>query len=153
MKIKIQDLKPGMVKGVQVHMPNAVEVYEEKYFKWSKSTLLTKFGISEITGGILTAWHHQPAFNEIEYHNDNETFYFLNGEAIMLFIDIKENEPDMSSAQLVRVKEGTHITISAGKGHFVPVSTGNTPVQIAVVSPEMAAPRIKLAEIVEGCSI
>ena len=150
MKIIIQDIKPDLVRGVQVHMPGSSEEYEEKYFNWSKSTLSAKFDTSEITGGILTSWHYKPVFEEIETHIDNEVFYFIDGEAIMMFADITGGEPDMRSTQVVRIKKGTHIVVSAGKGHFVPVSSGDAVLKMVVFSPMMEAPRIKLPESVEA---
>lgn len=150
MELKIEDLKPGMVEGVQVQMPCSTEVHKERYFNWEATTLTAKFKSTDVVGGILTSWHHTPVFNEIETHVDAEMFYFQKGTAIMLFIDVKDGKPDMDSAQMVRIKAGTQIIIAAGKGHFVPLAADSEPVQIVVVAPPMDAPRMELPEEIEG---
>lgn len=151
MKVKIQDMKPGLVEGVEVQLPCSADVHKERYFNWEGTTLTAKFNVSDVVGGILTTWHHTPIFEDIETHVDSEMFYFMQGTAIMLFIDVKEGKPDINSAQVVRIKAGTQIIIAAGKGHFVPIAADDTPVNIVVVAPPMDAPRMKLFE--EICGI
>jgi mannose-6-phosphate isomerase-like protein (cupin superfamily) len=148
--IKITDLQSGAVPGVEVLLPGGATPYQETYFEWTASSLIAKFKKSEISGGILQAWHHVPAFTEVETHCDNEMFYFLSGVALMLFCDVKNNQPDLKTAQIIRIQPGTQIIISAGKAHFVPVAEGTEPVLAIVVSPQMAAPRMSLLEAVEG---
>jgi hypothetical protein len=149
-EIKIADLKPGVVKGVEVLMPAAADPYQETYFEWTASPLTAKFQKSEVSGGILQAWHHTPTFTEVETHCDQEMFYFISGIALMLFVDVKDGQADLATAQMVRIQPGTQIIITAGKAHFVPVAADAQPVLAVVVSPKMAAPRIALAETVEG---
>jgi mannose-6-phosphate isomerase-like protein (cupin superfamily) len=149
-KIKIADLKPGVVKGVEVLMPTATASYQETYFEWTASSLIAKFQKKEVSGGILQAWHHMPTFTEVETHCDQEMFYFISGIALMLFVDVKDGLTDPATAQVVRIQPGTQIIITAGKAHFVPVAEDAQLVLAVVVSPKMDAPRMSLAETVEG---
>ena len=149
-KIKIQDLVAGLVSGIDIQLPQQAETYKETYFEWTATTVIAKMNTNEISGGVLRAWHHKPAFNEIETHMDTEMFYFISGVALMLFIDIKNNKPEMDSAQIVRILPGTQISISPGKGHFVAVADGSEPMCAVVVAPKMEAPRMRLTEAVEG---
>ena len=149
-KIKIQDLVPNLVQGVDVQMPAAVTPYREAYFEWAGSSLLVKLQTNNVSGGFLKAWHHVPVFREVETHVDAEMFYFISGVALMLFMDVKDGHPDVESTQIVRIQPGTQIIISPGKGHFVPVAEGDAPVELIVVSPRMEAPRMPLSVVVEG---
>ena len=149
-QIKIQDLAPGIVKGIEVQMPGAVSPYQDTYFEWFGSNLITKFETNEISGGVLKTWHHVPIFKEIETHIDAEMFYFMSGVAIMLFMDVNDGQPVMNSAQIVRIQPGTQLIIPEGKGHFVAVAEGDVPVEMIVVAPKMDAPRISLPIAVEG---
>jgi mannose-6-phosphate isomerase-like protein (cupin superfamily) len=148
--IKISDLQPGTVPGVEVLPPGVAVPYRETYFEWTASSLTAKFEKSEVSGGILQAWHHTPAFQEVETHCDQEMFYFISGVALMLFIDVKDGQANLDTAQIVRIQPGTQIIIAAGKAHFVPVAEDSRPVAAVVVSPKMDAPRIALAETVIG---
>jgi len=149
-QVKIQDMLPGLVAGVDVQMPGDVAPYRETYFEWTGSSLLACFHTPEISGGVLRAWRHVPVFAEIETHIDAEMFYFISGTALMLFMDLADGQPDSSSAQIVRIRPGTQIVIPAGKAHFVAVAEGDERVEIIVVSPRMPAPRMMLVEPVEG---
>jgi hypothetical protein len=40
LKIAIQDLTPGLVKGVEVRLPTAQLGYRETYFEWTPSSLV-----------------------------------------------------------------------------------------------------------------
>lgn len=151
-KISIQDLKPGLVRGVEVHMPEDANRYKDTYFEWVETSLTTQFETAKISGGTLKAWHHVPIFREIETHIDAEMFYFLSGVAIMLFIDVNDGHPVLDSAQIVRIQPGTQLIIPEGKGHFVAVAEGDEPVEMVVVAPKMDAPRIPLATPIEGVS-
>jgi mannose-6-phosphate isomerase-like protein (cupin superfamily) len=150
MKIAIQDLTPGLVKGVEVQLPSSQPGYRETYFEWTPSSLVAQFKKSEVSGGILEAWRHTSVFTEVETHCDSEMFYFVSGVALMLFADLKDGQVDLETAQIVRIQPGTQIIIVAGKAHFVPVAADSTPVVAVVVSPQMGAPRVLLAEAVEG---
>jgi oxalate decarboxylase/phosphoglucose isomerase-like protein (cupin superfamily) len=99
---------------------------------------------------VLRAWHHAPVFYEMENHIDTEMFYFVSGVALMLFIDVKNGKPDNDTAQIVRIQPGTQISIDVGKGHFMTVAEGSEPICAVVVSPKMDAPRMTLADPVEG---
>jgi len=150
MKIHIRDLTQDLIKGVTVQMPRTVSAYKESYFEWTPSALTAKFNSTEISGGTLISWHHVPVFNEIETHIDKEMFYFISGTAIMLFIDVKQGQPDLKTAQIVRIQAGTQLIIEAGKGHFVPIAETSDPLSVIAVSPKMEAPRISLPVILEG---
>lgn len=149
-QIKISNMEDTRISGVKVFFENTSEFYEEGYFKWQQSELTAEFGSGAVSGGILKAWHHEPAFTEVEYHKDKEMFYFLSGNAIMLFIDISAGKPDMRTAQIVRIHPGTQIIIEEGKGHFVAVAEDDEPVTAVVVSPRMDAPRITLSDTLKG---
>jgi hypothetical protein len=77
-------------------------------------------------------------------------FYFVSVVTMMLFVDNKDGQADLDTAQIVRVRPGTQLVIAAGKGHFVAVAESERPVEMIVVSPKMDAPRMKLAEMVYG---
>jgi mannose-6-phosphate isomerase-like protein (cupin superfamily) len=150
MKIAIQDLTPGLVKGVEVQLPSAQLGYRETYFEWTPSSLVAQFKKPDVSGGILEARRHTPVFTEVETHCNSEMFYFLSGVALMLFADLKDGQVNLETVQIVRIQPGTQIIIAAGKAHFVPVAADSTPVVAVVVSPQMGAPRVLLAEAVEG---
>lgn len=149
-EFSIQDLRPGLVSGVDVQMPGSVKPYQEGYFEWSASTLEACFQTPRVSGGVLKAWHHAPLFHEIEWHVDAEVFYFLKGTALMLFMDIREGNPVMESGQIVRILPGTQIVIAAGKAHFVAVAETDDPVEAVVIAPRMDAPRMALPAIAVG---
>ena len=149
-QIKIQDLAPDVVKGIELQMPNSAEVYKENWFEWTATTLTAKFKSSEVVGGTLKAWKHTVTFGEIETHIDAEMFYFVSGTALMLFADIKNGKPDMVSVQIVRIRANTQIIIPEGKAHFVAVAQDDEPLYAVVIAPKMDAPRMTLPEMVEG---
>jgi hypothetical protein len=149
-EVVIQDLKPDLVKGVAVQLPPAQPGYRETYFEWAPSSLTAQFKSTEVSGGVLRAWRHTPVFREIETHVDAEMFYFVSGLALMLFVDVKDGQADLDTAQIVRVRPGTQLVLTAGKGHFIAVAESEEPVEMVVVSPKMAAPRMVLVEAVEG---
>lgn len=150
MKIEIQDLKQGLVKGVEVYIPLSSDVYKETYFEWATSPLIAKMKSNEISIGVLNAYHHVPVFNEIETHIEPEIFCFVSGTALMIFVDLKDGQPDLDSVQIVRIKPGTQIVIAAGKAHFVPVAEKVECVNMIVVSPKVEAPRLSLSTIIQG---
>jgi hypothetical protein len=149
-KVEINDLKPGLVKGIEVYMPDTAEPYKEQYFEWTASGIIAKFNSSEIGAGFLKTWHFAPCFDKIETHVDSEMFNFVSGTALMMFIDLKNALPDMDTAQIVRISPGTQILIHPGKGHFVAVAEDSTPVCAIVISPVMDAPRMNLPELIQG---
>lgn len=147
---KIIDIAHGAIKGVEVQMSGTAEVYRENWFEWTATTLRSNMKVNTLAGGVLNVWKHTPVFTELEYHQDNEMFYFVKGTAIMPFADINDGEIDMDSVQLVRVPAGTQIVIRSNKAHFVPVAQDGTPVMIIVASPTMDAPRLSTKEPVKG---
>jgi oxalate decarboxylase/phosphoglucose isomerase-like protein (cupin superfamily) len=149
-KIAIQNLASGLVKGIKVQLPSDRAGHRETYFEWTPSSLIATFKKTEISCGMLRAWHHTPVFHEIETHVDAEMFYFLSGVALMLLVEVKDEQADLNSARIVRIQPRTQLVIEAGKGHFVAVAESEEPVCMLVVSPQMEAPRIILSEEVEG---
>ena len=149
MKVKIQDLKDVAIKGVNVAFTEICETYKEDFFEWTAFPVVTQFKTDKIMSGVLQGWHHTPNFSVIEYHEDAEQFFFTEGTALMLFIDIVDGKPAMDTAQIVRIPAGTQLDIAAGKGHFVAVAEGCTFKDI-VVSHVQEAPSMDLAEKVCG---
>ena len=149
-KVKIQDLKLGVVNGININIPLGSDVYKETYFEWAANPLIARMLSNDISGGLLRSWHQVPIFNEVEYHVEAEMFYFISGIALMLFADLKNGKPDMKTVQIVRIQPGTQIVIPAGKAHFVPVAENTEPVNIIVVSPKVDAPRVSLETQVQG---
>lgn len=149
-KVSIQDLSPGLVNGIEVQMPGVGHIQKEKYFEWEPSSLITQFNTNLVSGGILTSYRHEPIFNEVESHVDAEMFYFISGIALMLFIDIVAGKPNFKTAQIVRIPQNTQIIILAGKGHFVPVPEGDSPISIVVVAPQMGDISCKLHQSIIG---
>lgn len=150
---KIEDIAPGLIRGVDVQIPDTAEVYRENWFEWSATSLRSNMKTTVLAGGVLHIWKHTPVFTELEYHQDNEMFYFIQGTAILPFADIKDGKIDRESVQIVRVPAGTQIVIHPNKAHFVAVAQDDTPVKIIVTSPVMEAPRLSLQEPVEGIDI
>ena len=149
MQVKIQDLKDVTISGVNVAFTDTCEAYKEDFFEWTAFPVVTGFKTGTIMSGLLQGWHHTPNFDKIEYHADAEQFYFTEGTALMLFIDIKDGKPAMDTAQIVRIPAGTQLDIAAGKGHFVAVAEGCT-FKAVVVSPVQDAPRMDLPEMICG---
>lgn len=149
-KYPIADIALGAIEGVDVQLPGTAEAYRENWFEWTATTLRSSMKTAELAGGVLDIWKHTPVFTELEYHADNEMFYFVQGTAIMPFADIKDGKIDGDSVRIVRVPAGTQIVIHPGKAHFVAVAEGDTPVKIIVASPAMEAPRLALEEPAEG---
>ncbi len=149
MQVKIQDLKDVTISGVNVAFTDTCEAYKEDFFEWTAFPVVTGFKTGNIMSGLLQGWHHTPNFDKIEYHADAEQFYFTEGTALMLFIDIKDGKPAMDTAQIVRIPAGTQLDIAAGKGHFVAVAEGCT-FKAVVVSPVQDAPRMDLPEMICG---
>lgn len=150
MKVDITDIGNTKIKGVRVFLPENETAGPEKYFEWRESALTAKFESSEVSGGVLNAWHHALEYEEAEYHRDEEMFYFVTGTAIMMFVDLCNNEADLSTVQVVRIQKGTQLIIEKGKGHFVAIAEGDEPVKMIVVAPKMPAPRIKLKEKIQA---
>ena len=93
MNVKIQDIKDVTIKGVNVKFTDTCEAYKEDFFEWTAFPVVTEFKTNKIMAGVLQGWHHTPNFTAIEYHEDAEQFYFTEGTALMLFIDIAIDTP------------------------------------------------------------
>ena len=149
MEITITDLKDTYVSGVNAVFPESYETVQEDYLEWTAFKLTSKLNTTEVTAGLLQGWHHTPTFKVVETHEDNEIFCFLEGTALMIFIDMDENGPVMDTAQIVRIPAGVTLEIEKGKGHFVAVAEDTT-YKAIVVSPVQAAPKVMLPEIIAG---
>lgn len=149
-QVPIQNLQPGLVKGVTVALPQDFKPSQNHYFEWSSAPLTARFATEDVTGGVLKAWRHEPVFTKAEVHIDDEMFYFLSGTALMMFVDYKDGVPDADTAQIVRIAPGTQLIIEKGKGHYVAVAEGTEPVLAVVVAPPMDAPNTDLSEPVLG---
>lgn len=150
MEVKIRNIDQVEIKGVQVHMAVNDRPSENRYFVWKESPLTAKFQSKDVSGGVLKSWHHEPVFSEVEYHCDQEMFYFVAGTAIMLFADIEDGTVNMNTVQAVRIPCGTQLIIEKGKGHFVAIAENDEPVEMVVVAPKMDAPKIPLGEVVRA---
>lgn len=149
MKVQIQNIEDVEIAGVSYCTKEDCKPYLETYFSWTAYPLVCKYNTNEMSCGLLTAWHHLPVFTQIETHEDYETFYFVCGEALMLFCDLDGNKPLMETAQIVRVKSGTEVIVAPGKGHFVPVGVTDC-FQAVVVAPPQTAPRVNLPDEICG---
>ena len=114
MKVKIQNLKDVAIKGVNVMFTETCETYKEDFFEWTAFPIVTQFKTDKIMSGVLQGWHHTPNFSVIEYHEDAEQFFFTEGTALMLFIDIVDGKPVMDTYQIVRISGVTQLDIAAG---------------------------------------
>lgn len=150
MNVKITNMKDTKINGVAVYVPENASPYKETFFEWAESPLTASFKTSDISGGVITSWHHDYSFGVVEYHVDQEMFYFTKGTAIMLFADLKDGSVDMASVQMVRIIAGTQLIIDAGKAHFVAIADTDEPMNAIVVAPKMDAPRVALPEIIHG---
>lgn len=151
MKLKITDLKDTVIKGVEYMDTTAVtEIEKLGHFEWTAWPFVTTFKTNEIVCGLLQAWHHVPEYTKLEYHQDKEIFWFYEGTALMLFVDLDENDnPLMDSAQMVRIPAGTIINVDAHKGHWVAVAETDRYSAI-VVSPKQGDIHVMLPEPIVG---
>lgn len=151
MDITITNIAETPIAGVRVSMPQDYEKgrYCEDFFTWTGMPLVSSFNTGDIMMGVLQGWHHTPNFDKIEYHADKESFYFMQGTALMLFVDIKDGKADLATSQIVRIPAGTELEIAAGKGHFVAVAEGDH-FSALVTSPVQDAPRLPLPQMVCG---
>ena len=149
MQVTISDLKNATISGVRILFSDSCETYKENFFEWTAFPLVSEFQTTKIMTGLLQGWHHTPNFDVIETHSDNEVFYFLEGTALMLFIDVENGLPLAETAQIVRIPSGTILEIAKGTGHFVAVAEDNT-FKALVISPVQDAPRINLPEMICG---
>ncbi len=149
MDVFIKELKDIKIDGVKISHLEVCDTYKEDFFEWTALPLVSEFKNSNIMAGVLQGWHHTPDFSQIEYHEDKELFYFYEGTALMLFIDIENGKPVMETAQIVRIPAGTELEINQGKGHFVAVAE-NDKFSAMVISPAQDAPRLPLFEKIHG---
>jgi hypothetical protein len=149
-EITIQDIRPGLIRGVHVQLPNTAPPYREAWFAWTASTLSAHFETSDISGGVLNAWKHLPRFEALEYHIDREFFFFCSGIAIMPFAQLSDAAIDPESIIIARIPAGTQLVIDPDTAHFVPVAEDDVPITAIISAPRMDAPRIPLHEPILG---
>lgn len=149
MNVKIQNLRDALVSGVRAVYPDEYRTLREDYLEWTPFPIFSTFGTGRVMTGLLQAWHHAPVFRWVENHGDNELFYFMEGSALMLFMDYSDGRPAPETAQVVRIPQGVTLEIAAGKGHCVAVAEGDT-YKVLVVSPEQPAPKCALADPICG---
>lgn len=149
MEVKITDLKDTKISGVNAVFADSYHTVKEDYLEWTSFGLASTFSSSTVSAGLLQGWHHTPTFKVVENHEDHEIFCFLEGTALMLFIDIEKECPIMDTAQIVRIPAGVTLEIKKDKGHFVAVAEDTT-YKAIVVSPLQDTPKIALPEIISG---
>ena len=149
MEVKVEDIQEVEISGVKVKYEKEVDVYKDSYFEWTGLPIVTEFQKKEIMAGILQGWHHVPMFEVVEYHEDRELFYFSEGTALMLFVDIENNKPIIGTSKIVRIPKGTEMEIEKGKGHSIAVAEGDC-FKAIVVSPKQDAKIVNLDERIEG---
>jgi len=150
MDIKIVDLKPGMVSGVTVRLYEDMPTAGENWYEYTCYNTQAAFKADKLDAVFVKMKKNPPVFTEVEMHEDTEVQLYVKGDVIALFVDVKDEKADLSTAQLVRIKEGTCIAIEKGKGHFVPVGTGDEPSLMAVTAPDQAYPHYALPETIVG---
>ena len=139
----------GVVSGVKVAKDLPV-TSQTDYFEWIANPICTTFQKPQSAGGFLVSHHKACKFDQAETHVDDEVFFFVSGVGLMLFVDYVDGQPNLSTAQIVRIQPGTILTVEKGKGHYVCIAEGDEPVCAVVCAPPMEAPSVKLSEIVEG---
>jgi hypothetical protein len=151
MNVSIQNLAEVKIKGVQVCFTEEIKEMERlDYFEWTAWPLQTEFKTNKIVAGLLQAWHHTPVYKKLEYHEDAEIFYFYEGTALMLFVDLDNNDiPLMDTAQMVRIPAGVMINVAARKGHWVAVAEDDKYSAI-VVAPKQGDIHVLLPEEIIG---
>ena len=151
MKVSICDSRKVAISGVKFCHFDDCTTHKETYFKCTPFGLSTSFGNTDrIVCGLLEGWHHVPTFSIMETHENNETFIFTDGVALMPFCDIVNGKPDYSSAVIVRIEAGTQVEVAAGKAHFVAVAERDY-FRCLVYCPNQEAKRIILSEPIESC--
>lgn len=116
----------ALVKGVRFASVTEGTLLEKEHFQWTSFPLETSLKTNQVISGLLQGWHQKVLFHTVEYHEDTENFFFLEGECIMPFCDRDGDLPDMTTLQLVRIRPGTQVEVSAGKCHYVPIPLTDT---------------------------
>lgn len=142
MLLKIENIEDVQIKGVRVAAPGTGNLLRRGNFEWTSFPLETELKTNKVISGLLQGWHHEIAFDTVEYHEDTENFYFMEGVSLMLFCDRNGDVPDMSTLHLVRIQPGTQVEVVAGKCHYVPIPETDyfkayvfTPLQESILLP------------------
>ncbi len=139
MKLEIQEWRSGLISGLEVQNIDEVKPSGD-YFDWRPSDIVTRFSTADVSGGVVEGRCKPIEYHQVEYHVDEEIFYFVSGEGVMLFCDLKDGKAVPESYVLLRVRAGMQLSVAKGKAHFVPISTneGDT-IKAVVISPKMDA--------------
>ncbi len=121
MKLRIEEIGQVSIPGVRVALPGTGSLLRRGNFEWTCFPLETRLKGNRVVSGLLEGWHHELRFDQVEYHEDTENFYFMEGVCLMLFCDRKDGEVDASSLRLTRIHPGTQVEVEGGKCHYVPI--------------------------------
>ena len=149
-EIQVESIKDANLTGVRIQLPEEERTYSESYFEWHESKLTANFNTNEVSGGVVNMWHHKYKYDKVEWHRDEEMFYFVDGDAVMLFADLDGDKVNPDTIQIVTIPEGTQIIIEARKAHFVPTLRGDGKGKMIVCCPKMDAIMVNLEESVLG---
>ncbi|MDR1541884.1 MAG: hypothetical protein LBU32_28675 [Clostridiales bacterium] len=152
MKVKVQDLVPGVVDGLDMHIPGSGVPVREKWYEWVPVAIEAQFQTCAVSGGVLKGWKHAPVFTDLEFYPDKRLVFVVMGCGIFPFADVKDGVVDMESVQLIRAKRGSKFVVPAYKASFAPVAENELEVICVIASARMEPKRIVLAEEIEGCS-
>ncbi len=147
--VKIVNWSSARIAGVRFAAKEDEETYHEDYFTCTSMPLKTTMATDSVVCGVLEGWHHTPVFSVWETHQDAETFYYYEGTALMPFCDMVDGEPDLSTAQIVRIPAGVQVEVAAGKAHFVAVAESDK-FACLVYCPDQSADRVLAKEPVQG---
>ena len=132
--LPIRSLGKNTVPGVNVRFLHENEPFKGSYFNWWPDDEGLRFEGGDIRVGHLIAESCEPKITQIEYHGDAETFVYLDGEALVLFCDLKNGNVDLASFSLARILPFTQVCIEKNKGHSVPISLSRNIVNALVIS-------------------
>lgn len=146
-------MKRTIISVFEAHIPGveAVRVGRERYF-FESNFWVCPFpaDIGAMTAADWVRIHKgKTVFDRLEIHVEPELAFFLSGEAIMPFGTMKEGKLDPESLCLVRIPEGTQVTIAAHVPHYIAVAVDD-PVNAIYLHHPVDAPRIFLEEKLEA---
>ncbi|MCI8333060.1 MAG: hypothetical protein HFH25_00585 [Lachnospiraceae bacterium] len=121
MVVNVKNAGEIPVKGVRFAPVSKSVLLQKEHFEWTSFPLETGLKTNRVVSGLLKGWHRTVEFDTVEYHEDTENFFFMEGECIMPFCDQKQGEADMDTMQLIRILPGTQVEVQAGKCHYVPI--------------------------------
>lgn len=126
MEKAVTNIEETAIRGVRAVNVRTGSLLQKEHFEWLSFPLETTLKRNQVVSGLLRGWHRTVCFDTVEYHEDTENFFFLEGTCIMIFCDRNGEEPDMNSIQLVKIPAGTQVEVEAGKCHYVPIPLTDT---------------------------